>query len=114
MRRLACLAVALLLILAVASPGTARVARIETTAALEDHAAQSVNMALKEAVNVAVKGAVAMGLPWVKISQAFVLEDRVAVRILATDTAPDDGDQEGPEPDAEPSPGSEQPSESAL
>jgi hypothetical protein len=49
-----------------------------------------------------MKGAVAMGFSWVRVSQAFVLEDMVTVRILATDTEP-----EGVEDEEEPLPGGE-------
>jgi len=78
---------ALLVVLGVASPVLARVAVIEIAAPLSDHAEQSVRAVLEEAVNTAVKGAVAMGLRWYKISKAVVLEDQVAVQILATDNA---------------------------
>jgi hypothetical protein len=90
---------ALLLVLGMASPGLARVAAIETTAPLSDHAEQSVRAALEEAVNTAVKGAVAMGLRWFKISKALVLEDLVAVQILATDTASEPEGEGTPEPE---------------
>ena len=114
MRPFTCLIAALLLVLWAASPGLARVATIETTAPLQDHAELSVKAAIKEAVDTAVKGAVAMGLHWVQISKAFVLEDAVAVRILATDTAPEAGMEEAPDTDADPGAGSDQPSESDL
>lgn len=114
MRPLAYLAAALLLVLWVASPGLARVATIETTAPLQDHAELSVKAAIQEAVDAAVKGAVAMGLHWVQISKAFVFEDAVAVRILATDTAPEAGMEEAPDTNADPGVGSDQPSGSDL
>ncbi len=114
MRPLTCLATAILVVLWVASPGSARVATIETTAPLEDHAELSIKAALKEAVDSAVKGAVAMGLRWVKISHAFVLEDAVAVQILATDTAPEAGTDEAPNPDADLGVGTDQRPETDL
>jgi hypothetical protein len=112
MRPLTCLAASLLLVLWVASPGSARVATIQTTAPLQDHAELSVKTALKEAVDAAVKGAVAMGLQWVQISRALVFEDAVAVQILATDTAPEPDMEESPNPDADLD--SDQPSETEL
>jgi hypothetical protein len=114
MRPLTCLAASLLLVLWVASPGSARVATIRTTAPLQDHAELSVKTALKEAVDAAVKGAVAMGLRWVQISQALVFEDAVAVQILASDTAPEPGMEESPNPDTDLGTGSDQPSETEL
>ena len=48
----------------------------------------------------AVAGATAMGLPWVRISQALVLEDSVAVQIFATDGNPGPNtEDEAPAPD---------------
>jgi len=96
MRRFSWLALALLLVLGVASPAVARLATIETTAPLQDHAEQSIKTAFKEALQTAVRGAVAMGLSWVKISRALVLQDIVTVQILATDTKPE-GEEGGEE-----------------
>lgn len=102
MRRLGWLALLLLLMLSVASPALAGVATIETTAPLSDHSEQSITMAFKTAVETAVRGAVAMGLPRVQLRQAVVLEDMVAIRIRATDMEPD---AETPEPDPDETPG---------
>ena len=102
------------LILGVVSPGEATLARIETTAPLQNHAEPSVQAALKEAVEAAVKGAVAMGLPWVHLNRAVVLADVVAVQILATDTAPEEEMEEEPGPDAEPGADSDQSEETIL
>jgi len=102
MRRLGRLALLLLLALAVASPALAGVATIETTAPLPDHSEQSIRMAFRTAVETAVRGAMAMGLPRVQLRQAVVLEDAVAVQILATDMEPD---AETPEPDPDEAPG---------
>ena len=97
MRRFCLFALGLLLIVLIASPSAATVATITTTAPLEDHQEQSVDAAFRAALKAAVEGATAMGLPWVRISHALVLEDAVAVQILATDTAlGPDGAQEGP------------------
>ena len=99
MRTLTCLVAALLLVTCAVSSGLAKVATIQTTAPLQDHAEPSVKAAFKEAVEAALKGAVAMGLHWVQISKAFVLEDAVAVQLLATDTAPQSGMEEAPDGD---------------
>jgi hypothetical protein len=101
-------------ILGVVSLGEATVARIETTAPLQDHAEQTVQAALKEAVDAAVKGAAAMGLPWVHLNRAVVLADVVAVQILATDTAPETEMDEAPGPDAESGASSDQIEETPL
>ena len=98
MRTLGCLAIALLLGLSVGSPVLARMASIQTTAPLQDHAEQSIQAAVKEAVETAVKGAAAMGLSWVQLGRAVVLGDMVAVQILASDTKPEG---EGTEPEGE-------------
>lgn len=106
MRRFSWVVLGLAVVLATASPSAATVATIATTAPLQDHEEQSVNAALQTALKAAVTGAMAMGLPWVQMSHALVLEDAVAVQILATDTDPDAGtgqDERGP--DTEPAPG---------
>ncbi len=59
---------------------------IQTMVPLQDHAEQSIEAAFKEALETAVKGAVAMGLSWVKLGRALVLGNMVVVQIFATDT----------------------------
>jgi hypothetical protein len=101
MRRFRWLALGLLLAVVPAAPSAATVATIATTAPLEDHQEQSVNAALRAALKAAFTGAAAMGLPWVQISRALVLDDAVAVQILATDENPEPGTgEEGPDPDS--------------
>ncbi len=107
MRPLSWLVLPLLLVLSVASPVLAREATIETTAPLQDHADQSIKTALKDAVETAMKGALAMGFSWVQISQALVLEDMVTVQLFASDTEPEQAQEEegalpGDEPGARP------------
>jgi hypothetical protein len=102
MHRLISLSLASLLVIATATPSAARMASIQTTAPLQDHEEQSVKSAVKEAVKSAVTGAMAMGLPWVQIRRAVVLEDAVAVQILATDTDPEAAtEQQAPDLDKE-------------
>ncbi len=106
MRRFLSISLASMLILATASPSAARTATIQTTAPLRDHEEQSVKGAIQEAVHSAVTGALAMGLRWVQVRRAIVLEDAVAVQILATDTEPKAGTgDEAPAPDGEQAPG---------
>ncbi len=71
------------------SGATARHATIEAMAPIGDRSDRSIREALKEAVEIAVRGAMAMDFSWVEVTQALVLQDRVTVRILATDTEPD-------------------------
>jgi len=100
MRRFTWFTFALLLIVGAAAPSDATVATIATTAPLEDHEEQSVNAALRTAVQAAMAGA-AMGLPWVQISRALVLDDAVAVQILATDEDPElDTGEDAPDPES--------------
>ncbi len=108
MRRLSWVVLGLAVVLATASPSAATVATIATTAPLQDHEEQSVNAALQAALKAAVAGAMAMGLPWVRMSRALVLKDAVAVQILASDTNPDAGKgQDKSEPNTEPGPGAD-------
>jgi hypothetical protein len=96
MRPLSWLALTVLVGVSVASPAWRRVATIETTAPLQDHAEQSIKTAFKEAVETAVRGAVAMGLSWVKLGRTQVLENMVTVQILATDTDPQGEEESRP------------------
>ena len=101
MRRFQWFALGLLLSAGPAAPSDATVATIATTTPLEDHQEQSVNAALLAAVQTAVAGAAAMGLPWVQISRALVLDDAVAVQILATDEDPElDTGEDAPDPES--------------
>ncbi len=79
---------AVVLVLAFATPCPAQVAVIEATAPLPDRSEGSIMTAIAAAVAAAAEQALALGLPWAAISQARVLEDRVTVEILATDTDP--------------------------
>jgi hypothetical protein len=88
MGRFSGLVLGLVLIVAAASPSAAKVVAIETSARVQDHAEESVRAALAEAVEAAVAGAVAMGLPWVRMSYALLVGDAVTVGILATDADP--------------------------
>ncbi len=82
------------LMFVVASPAIARVAAIETTAPLGDHSKTSIEDAVTQALRTAVRGAMAMGLPWVRIRQALVFSDMVSVQIVASDSELDDEDAE--------------------
>lgn len=89
MRSFGRLALALLLVLALVSPGLAGVATIEATAPLQDHSQESIRAAFMEALKAAVGQAEAMGLPWVAINEVRVLEHKVTVELLASDTDPE-------------------------
>ncbi len=89
MRALGYFVAAFTLVLVLTAPALARVAMIETAAPIKDKSEDSVKAALKEAVDTAAKGAVAMGLPWVQLRDAQVLEDAVAIQVVATDQAPE-------------------------
>ncbi len=100
MRRLVVVLTALLLMAASVtraadtSPGLDRVAAIQSMAPLQDHSEQSVTTAIKEAVVSAVQEAAAMGLSWVQLREAYVLEDKVIVLVVATDTEPGEREDE--------------------
>ncbi len=75
-------------------PGAGRAAAIKSVAPLQDHSEQSVTTAIKEAVGVAAQKARTMGLSWVQVREAYVLEDKVVVLVLATDTEPGEEEDE--------------------
>jgi len=92
MRVLHCLTVASLALLVCSAPVSARVVRMETTIALQDQSEPAIKQALKEAFETAVRGALAMGLPRVRVDGARVLPDAVILATVATDE--DDADHD--------------------
>jgi len=74
-----------LMLLAVGSPAWARVVRMETKVALADPSEPSVKQALREAFDISVRGALAMGLKRMRVDGARVLPDAVILAMVATD-----------------------------
>jgi hypothetical protein len=52
---------------------------------LSDHSPETLERAIKEALDTTVQGATAMGFSWIRLDGARVLEDTVIVRIVASD-----------------------------
>lgn len=76
-----------------------QIVAIEATAPLEDRTDEAINAAIGEAVRTAARGALAMGLPWLRIQGAYVRGDYVAVKVVATDEEPEPAtDETGREP----------------
>lgn len=69
-------------------PAIAGTASFEVSAIRHDHYEQSIETALNEAVEVAVRTAVGMGFSWIRIKSSLVSDDSVSIEILATDTDP--------------------------
>jgi hypothetical protein len=67
------------------SPALAGMAAIETTAPLKDESEASVKAAVSQAVEQAMQGAKAMGLPKIELRGARVLPGAVTVLIIAKD-----------------------------
>jgi hypothetical protein len=78
-------AIAMGLIGMAASPALAGMAAIETTAPLKDESEDSVKAAVNQAVEQAMQGAKAMGLPKIELRGARVLPGAVTVLIIAKD-----------------------------
>ena len=85
MRGVRAWAMAMGLIGVTASPALAGMAAIETTAPLKDESEESVKAAVSQAVEQAMQGAKAMGLPKVELRGARVLPGAVTVLIIAKD-----------------------------
>ncbi len=100
MRSLCRLALALALVLSVASPGLAETATINASAPLVDHSEYAIKAALIVALRAAIQQAEAMGFAWVAIQRASVLEGRVTVQLLAQETDPTEEDEAEPGPPA--------------
>ncbi len=95
-------AATLLLVLGSAAPAFAGMAMIETAAPLNERSDEGVKTAVMTAVETAVRGAQAMGLPRVALNGVRVLPGMVVVRILATDSAGNsapEGDDQHNQPD---------------
>jgi hypothetical protein len=86
----------LVLIPALVSPALGRSALIQTTAPLADGSEGALRLAVRDALAIALRGALAMGLPLVQLRDARRLDqDTVAIQVFATDeddTACDDAD----------------------
>jgi len=93
MRIVVWLVTVMLMLLAVGSPAWARVVRMETTVALGDRSEPSVKQALREAFEISVRGALAMGLKRMRVDGARVLPDAVILAMVASD----DDDEVGEE-----------------
>ncbi len=100
LRRL--VSVPLLLVLAMSSPGWARVIKMETAAPLKDQSDASVELALKGAVDTCARGALAMGLSWIRLHRAVLAGDQVIVQMIATDDDDEDEEDEAAAPAPEP------------
>src|SRR5437867_10815767 len=83
-----------LMLLAVGSPASARAVRMETTVALGDRSEPSDKQALREAFEISVRGALAMGLKHMRVDGARALPDAVSLAMVATDGA---GEADEPE-----------------
>jgi hypothetical protein len=101
-RRLLTALIALGLLASAAPPqALAGVAMIETTAPLVERSEAAIKAAVLVAIDKAVKGAIAMGYPWVQFREAQIAGDVVAVQILATDVEPEGSSATPPgEPEA--------------
>jgi hypothetical protein len=82
------IAAGLLAWLALAATAEARSADIQTTAPLADHSDGAIQAAVTQALRIAIRGAIAMGFSHVALRNAVVLEDAVAVQIVAADREP--------------------------
>ena len=92
MRILGSFMLALLLALATALPASARVVLLQTSATLEDHSEWAIERALRDALEVAMSGALAMGLSSMRVDRARVLDDAVVIWVVATDEEVDEPD----------------------
>ncbi len=97
----ACLALAFSTFLA-APPAIAappEIAAIEATAPLDNPSEEAVKAAITVAVQKAARGAIAMGLPWLRIERAYVRQDYVGVQVIAMKAQPSDDDASSTPPD---------------
>jgi hypothetical protein len=77
----------LLLGLALASPVWARTVSIQAAVPLPDSSDVEFKRALHSAVETCVRGAVAMGLSWIRLEHAAVVEKELVVEMVGSDEA---------------------------
>ena len=95
MRRIAGLALLLMMAGFIAvPPAWARVVRMQTVVNLTDRSDPAVKQAVKEAFDMSLRGAVAMGFAQIRVDGIQVLQDSVVLATVATD---EDDDDEGPD-----------------
>ena len=95
MRRIAGFALLLMMVGFIAvTPAWARVVRMQTEVNLTDRSDPAVKQALKEAFDMSLRGAVAMGFAQIRVDGIQVLQDSVVLATVATD---EDDDDEGPD-----------------
>jgi len=94
-RRLAGFALLLMMVGFIAvPPAWARVVRMQTVVNLTDRSDPAVKQAVKEAFDMSLRGAVAMGFAQIRVDGIQVLQDSVVLATVATD---EDDDDEGPD-----------------
>lgn len=95
MRRIAGFALLLMMVGFIAvPPAWARVVRMQTVVNLTDRSDPAVKQAVKEAFDMSLRGAVAMGFAQIRVDGIQVLQDSVVLATVATD---EDDDDEGPD-----------------
>ena len=99
MKRILGLVSALAVLSAAVSPAFARVAVIETAVPLADESAPTVAAAAHEALRTLVRGATAMGLTHIRITEAAIVEHTLTIGILARDTPATADPDPTPSPD---------------
>ncbi len=72
------------------APAAARVVRMETAVSLTDRSDPAIKQALMEAFETSMRGAIAMGLPRIRVDGVQVLPDHVVLAMIATDEDDDD------------------------
>lgn len=95
MRRFAGLAMVLMAVGLIAAPAAwARAVRMQTVVNLTDRSDPAVKQAVKEAFDISLRGAVAMGFAQIRVDGIQILQDSV---VLATVAMDEDDDDEGPD-----------------
>jgi hypothetical protein len=78
------------MVMALAAPAWARIVKIETAVPQSDPSPETLERALKEALDIIVQGAAAMGFSFIRLDGARILDNSVVVRIVATDDESED------------------------
>jgi len=96
------LATAAVLAVTLTTPASPRTVKFETAVAVADQTDESLDRAIRQALENTVRAAVAMGLTWIWLDGASLAGGAIHIRMVATDDEPGGSGDEPTRQDTEP------------
>lgn len=97
------LAAAVVLAVTLTTPASPRTVKFETAVAVADQTDESLDRAIRQALETTVRAATAMGLTWIWLDRASLAGGAIHIRMVATDDEPAGSGDEPASQDTEPS-----------